>query len=61
ALEALRADPKTKHIPVLAVTGNPMPHDLSKISESGFDGVDNKPFRINDLLQAIRRVLPVEG
>ncbi len=58
ALAALRADPNTKHIPVLAVTGNAMSHDLSKIGESGFDGVVNKPFRIHELLQAIRLVLP---
>ena len=58
ALEALRADPKTSHIPVIAVTGNAMPHDLRKINDAGFNGVVNKPFRMADLLQAVKLVSP---
>lgn len=58
ALQALRSQPKTAHIPVIAVTGNAMPHDLNKIADSGFDGIVNKPFRIDELLQAMRAVTP---
>ena len=57
ALTLIRANPKTQHIPVIAVTGNAMPHDLKKIEESGFNGIVNKPFKINELLQVIQRSL----
>lgn len=56
ALAAIRANPKTRHIPVIAVTGNAMTHDLKKIRQSGFDNVISKPFKIDDLLETLELI-----
>ncbi|HVZ23777.1 MAG TPA: response regulator [Vicinamibacterales bacterium] len=57
ATRRLKADPRTKQIPVLAVTG----HALTGISEdarnAGCDGFITKPCLPEDLVAEIRKVL----
>lgn len=57
ALRQLRASDLTANIPVIAVTGNVMPHDLEKIKQYGFDSIIHKPYKIDDLLNTIKSTL----
>ena len=57
ALGRLRADPKTKKIPVIAVTASAMTHDRAKIMASGFDGYQSKPINVKEFLVAVREML----
>jgi two-component system cell cycle response regulator DivK len=57
ALKHLRADPETKHIPVMAVTASAMDQDREKIMEAGFDGYQRKPLAIKEFLEAVRQAL----
>ncbi len=56
-LAALRDDPKTKGIPVVAVTASAMSHQRLKILSSGFDGYQTKPINVKEFLQVVREVL----
>lgn len=53
----LRADPKTRHIPVVAVTASAMLHDRSDIENAGFDAFQSKPIDINEILRLIRGLI----
>ena len=57
ALGRLRADPKTKKIPVIAVTASAMTHDRAKIMAAGFDGYQSKPINVKEFLVAVREML----
>ncbi len=57
ALGQLRGDPITRGIPVIAVTASAMTHDRQKIMAAGFDGYQTKPIRVNEFLDAVRRML----
>jgi two-component system cell cycle response regulator DivK len=57
ALGALRADPRTKGIPVIAVTASAMTHHRSQIVAAGFDGYQTKPLNVKEFLQVVREVL----
>jgi two-component system cell cycle response regulator DivK len=53
----LRDDPKTRHIPVVAVTASAMLHDRSDIENAGFDAFQSKPIDINQILELIRDLI----
>ena len=57
----LRADPKTRHIPVVAVTASAMLHDRSDIENAGFDAFQSKPIEINEILKLIRDLIDQQG
>ncbi len=57
ALAALRADPRTRTIPVIAVTASAMTHNRPKILAAGFDGLQTKPISVKEFLQLVREVL----
>ncbi len=57
ALAALRADPRTKAIPVIAVTASAMTHNRPRILAAGFDGLQTKPISVKDFLETVRQVL----
>jgi two-component system cell cycle response regulator DivK len=57
AMQALRADPATAGIPVIAVTASAMTHDRQKIMMSGFDGYQAKPINVKGFLEAVREML----
>ncbi len=57
ALGALRADPRTKGIPVIAVTASAMTHHRPQILAAGFDGYQTKPLNVKEFLRVVREVL----
>jgi two-component system, cell cycle response regulator DivK len=56
-LKLIRADARTRHIPVIALTAHAMDGDREKVLEAGFDGYIAKPFHISDLLSQIKSCL----
>jgi two-component system cell cycle response regulator DivK len=57
ALKRLKADPKTKNIPVIAVTASAMTLKREAMLAEGFDGYQNKPISVKDFLEEVGRVL----
>ena len=57
ALGQLRADPRTRGIPVIAVTASAMTQDRQKIMAAGFDGYQSKPINVKEFVAAVRRML----
>jgi two-component system cell cycle response regulator DivK len=55
ALRTLRADERTAHIPVLAVTAQAMKGDRARFIEDGFDGYLSKPVDIDAFLATVER------
>jgi PAS domain S-box-containing protein len=53
ALEILRADPATHHIPVLALSANAMPRDIEKGIAAGFFRYLTKPIRVREFMEAL--------
>jgi CheY-like chemotaxis protein len=54
---ALRANPKTKMIPILATSADISPRDLAACLEAGCNGYIVKPFSVVDLHIKIREML----
>jgi two-component system cell cycle response regulator DivK len=54
---ALRANPKTKNIPILATSAGISPRDLAACLEAGCNGYIIKPFSILDLQSKISELL----
>jgi len=61
ALKRLRAEPKTRDIPVIAVTASAMTNKRETMLTEGFDGYQTKPISVNDFLAEVRRVLEAHG
>ncbi len=61
ALKRLKADPKTKGIPVIAITASAMTHNRQSMIAEGFDGYQTKPISVKDFLDEVRRVLDARG
>jgi signal transduction histidine kinase/CheY-like chemotaxis protein len=57
ALQLLRADPATAHIPVIALTANAMPRDVEKGLAMGFFRYLVKPINIDEFTEAINATL----
>ncbi|WP_207161390.1 PAS domain-containing hybrid sensor histidine kinase/response regulator [Rhabdochromatium marinum] len=55
-LQALRSDPRTMRIPVIAVTANATTEDIQRGQAAGFDGYLTKPINIHDLIATIHQV-----
>ena len=54
ALHHLRADPRMRAIPVIAVTASAMTQDRQKIMTAGFDGYQAKPIEVTQFVAAVR-------
>ena len=54
ALAQLRADPKTAHIPVVAVTASVLREDRERFDKAGFDGFITKPIDVRAFPQQVR-------
>lgn len=52
ACRLLKADPRTRHIPICVVTGFAMPDDAQRNPAAGFDRYLAKPVQYKDLLAA---------
>ncbi len=57
ALRQLRADPATRHIPVIAITANAMKHERERGLAEGFDDYVTKPLDVPYLSKRIRELL----
>ena len=53
ALAILRDDPLTRHIPVVAISANAMPHDIRKGLEAGFFRYLTKPIKVAEFMDAV--------
>jgi CheY-like chemotaxis protein len=57
ALRHLRADARTRDIPVIAVTASVMQSERTNILAAGFDGYLGKPIEIFEFLQLVQNAL----
>ncbi|HEY4037209.1 MAG TPA: ATP-binding protein [Burkholderiaceae bacterium] len=57
ALKILREDPKTSHIPVIAITAHAMPRDIAKGLAAGFYRYLTKPLALDAFTEAIDSAL----
>jgi two-component system cell cycle response regulator DivK len=60
-LRALRADPTTAGIPVVAITASVMLADREEIMCAGFDGFIEKPITVRSFLAVVEDVLRASG
>ncbi len=61
ALQILRSDPATAHIPVIAVSANAMPLDIARGLKAGFFRYITKPIKVSELVEAIDTALDLAG
>jgi CheY-like chemotaxis protein len=59
ALNILREDPVTSHIPVVALSANAMAHDVEKGLEAGFFRYLTKPIKVNEFMNALDDALKI--
>ena len=57
ALKALRAEPATAAIPVVAITASVMQQDRQQIMSAGFDGFIEKPINLRGLLDNVQQAV----
>ncbi len=57
AVQILRADAKTKAIPVIALTSHAMLGDKEKILKAGFNVYITKPINVREFLKEISRIV----
>jgi signal transduction histidine kinase/CheY-like chemotaxis protein len=53
AMQILRADPATAHIPIIALSANAVPRDIEKGLEAGFFNYLTKPIKVNQFMDAL--------
>ena len=61
ALQILRNNRATAHIPVVALSANAMPRDVEKGLQAGFFCYLTKPIKINELMEALESALDSRG
>jgi two-component system, cell cycle response regulator DivK len=61
ALRTLRADERTAHIPVVAVTAQAMKGDRARFIEAGFDGYLSKPVDVDAFLATVEQHCRLAG
>lgn len=57
ALKHLQQDPLTQTIPVIALSANAMPRDIERGLAAGFANYLTKPIRVNEVREAIHKIL----
>src|SRR6185436_2628593 len=57
AFKQLRADAKTRAIPVVALTASVTPTDRSAIAAAGFDAFLGKPINLKEFLDTVKRLV----
>ena len=60
ALKALRADPATAAIPVIAITASVMQQDQQEIVRAGFNGFIEKPINLRIFLDTVQKATQKE-
>ena len=58
-MQILRADPSTKHIPIIAISANAMPRDIEKALAAGFFNYLTKPIKVKEFISALDEALKV--
>jgi len=53
AMQLLRADPSTAHIPIIALSANAVPRDIEKGLEAGFFSYLTKPIKVDRFMDAL--------
>jgi CheY-like chemotaxis protein len=61
ATAILKRDPRSRDIPVVALTAHALRDERERMSEIGCDGFIAKPCLPPDLLQAVERILTARG
>lgn len=61
ALKALRAEPATAAIPVIALTASVMQQDRQEIMRAGFDAFIEKPINLREFLATVQKTLPAKS
>jgi two-component system cell cycle response regulator DivK len=54
----IKADPATRHIPIIVLSAHAMPNDRHQAIAAGGDDFDSKPVDFDRLLQKIEMLLP---
>ncbi len=57
AMQQIRADPRTAHIPMIALTAHANPDDVVKAHQAGCDAYETKPFLFNRLRSKIESLV----
>jgi len=57
ALDILRADPLTAHIPIVALSANAMPRDVKKGLDAGFFRYLTKPIKVPEFMETLNEAL----
>ena len=57
ALKALRAEPGTAGIPIVAITASVMQSDRQEIMSAGFDGFIEKPITVRSFMDVVEAAL----
>jgi two-component system OmpR family response regulator len=57
----VKADPATRSIKILAITGHSVPHTREQIVEAGADGYLEKPIQLDDLQSEVARLVAPEA
>ena len=57
AFRQIRADAKTAHIPVVALTASVTPTDRSQITAAGFDAFIGKPINLKEFVATVKRLI----
>jgi PAS domain S-box-containing protein len=57
ALEILKKDPSTAHIPIMALSANAVPRDIAKGMDAGFFRYLTKPINVNEFMIALDAAL----
>jgi CheY-like chemotaxis protein len=58
ATRRIKAQPETRHIPIIALTAHAMMGDREKALAAGCDDFDTKPVEMPRLLEKVRALLP---
>jgi CheY-like chemotaxis protein len=52
-MKILRADARTAHIPIIALSANAVPRDIENALEAGFFNYITKPIKVNQFMDAL--------
>jgi PAS domain S-box-containing protein len=61
ALHAIRNDPASAHIPVIAISANAMPHDIARGLQAGFFEYLTKPIIVKEFTETLNKALSFAG
>jgi len=61
AMKELKADVRTKSIPIVAITASAMTNNRTSMLAEGFDGYQTKPISLKDFFGEVERVLAARG